>query len=294
MVLAVLAACDGATVFGPCSVDDPCGGGAVCNLSGPGGDGKEGICIEEDGDLDGDGLPNGRDFCNQQPGGQFDEDLDGIGDDCDRCPIAPPPATADPDGDLVDSPCDPDPAAGGDTIAVFDGFNAGLPANWKPTGPWEFRGGEVVITADPVTQATLIAGLPLVTTQLAVLGQYRIDAADGAAVQNFAGVSAIDRRPAGVAVVQCGGARAGGIDSVLLDTDAGASAQPLENLFDPASRYRVAQKIENTQAGCAMIADATTGAVQATTGGEAPTEGGLVAKGVTARFQYLLVVQRPN
>ncbi|MDQ3364868.1 MAG: hypothetical protein M3680_05510 [Myxococcota bacterium] len=285
-----LVACGGAEVGGPCDRDTPCDDGAVCNLSTESG---EGVCIAADGDVDGDGLRNDKDFCNGQAGGEYDEDADGIGDDCDRCPIAPPPATPDRDGDAVDAPCDPDSSVAGDSIVVFDGFNAGLPANWKMTGTWEFRGGEVVVaTADPSTVAILSAPLPLVTTKLAVLAQYRIDTADPAATQNLAGVTAIDRRPAGVSATTCGGSRAGGADSLLLDTDTGASAKPFLNLFNPASRYFVAQKLEGLQAACAMIADAEQGAVNATTGGESPSEAGLVVRGVKARFQYLLVVQR--
>jgi hypothetical protein len=295
IVIAVaLTACGDVEVGGPCSLDDPCDDGAVCNLSADGSDGRAGICIVGSGDIDGDGLRNDKDFCNAKPGGQFDEDLDGIGDDCDPCPIARPPAIADADGDAVDSPCDPDASAAGDAIAVFDGFNAGMPSGWKTVGMWDFRGGEVIATAnDPTMFATLLAPLPLVTTKLAVLAQYRIDRVDTTATQNFAGVTTVDRRPAGVSVVQCGGHRAGNVDSVLLDTDTGAMATPLESLFDTAGRYRVAQRTTGAQAGCALQTETAMGAAQQSTGGESPTEGGLVAKAVTARFQYLLVVQRP-
>jgi len=284
-------ACGGAEVGGPCALDAPCGDGAVCNLSTPDG---AGVCIEAGGDLDGDGLRNDRDFCNDRAGGAYDEDLDGVGDECDRCPIARPLETPDVDGDMVDAPCDPDSVTPGDRIAVFDGFNAGMPTGWNAVGTWEFRGGEVVVTPpDPSTLATLMAPLPLSTTKLAVLGQWRVDAVEPGATSSLVGVTALDRRPAGVSSVTCGGQRAGAADSLILDTDSGAAAKPFANLFDTASRYRVAVKLEGIQAACAMIADAEEGAVQQTTGGEAPTEGGLVARGATARFQYLLVVQRP-
>jgi hypothetical protein len=197
--------------------------------------------------------------------------------------------------DLVDAPCDPDSAVAGDQIVVFEGFNSTIPENWKQTGTWEALGGEVRITPpDSSTLAILSAPLPLFTTKMAVLGQYRIDSADATASQSLVGVTALDIRPAGVSSVSCGGARAGGMDSLLLDTDAGAAARPFANLFDSASRYQVAQKLEGIQAACAMIANAEQGAVSQTTGGEAPTEAGLIARGASARFQYLLVVQRGN
>lgn len=293
VALLAIYGCGDATLGGPCSLDEPCDDGEVCDVGNPGG----GKCLPAGGDVDNDGLPNDRDFCHRAPGGAFDEDGDLLGDSCDPCPIARPPDAPDPDGDAVDSPCDPDPSTPGDTIAVFEGFNEGIPASWlRSTGAtWEPRGGEVVGTAaDPSTLGTLTAPVPLVTTRMAVLAQYRIDATDATATQNFSGVIAIDRRPAGVAAILCGGARAGGMDNLLLDTDTGASSKLLAGLFDPASLYRVALRLEGAQAACALQADAVMDAVQASTGGEAPSEAGLAIRGVTARFQYLLVVQRPN
>lgn len=295
IVVALIASgCGGDSGGGPCTRDEACARGEVCNLSAPDAPGM-GTCIPDDGDIDGDGLRNDRDFCHGQPGGAYDEDLDLLGDDCDRCPIAPPPATPDADGDELDSPCDPDPGAAGDQVVAFDGFNAPLPETWSMTPGWELRGGEVVATPpEPTEFLTLVAPLPLVTTKLAVLAQYRVDRVDASATQNFAGVTAIDRRPAGVSTVVCGGSRAGGIDSVLLDTDTGASSMRLMNLFDPAGRYRVAERIDGIQSACAMISDTEMTAVQQTTGGEAPTEAGLTVRAATVRFQYLLVIQRSN
>src|SRR5215218_9175621 len=96
--LGSLGGCGSSTLAGPCSLSSPCSDGEICDFTDPAGP----VCIDSDGDLDGDGLPNGKDFCQHQAGGEFDEDKDGIGDDCDRCPIAPPRATPDTDGDMVD------------------------------------------------------------------------------------------------------------------------------------------------------------------------------------------------
>ncbi len=282
----------GAEIGAPCSLDNPdCGDGAVCNLSAP--DGNT-TCIDAGGDIDKDGLRNDKDFCNNGPGGQYDEDGDGIGDDCDRCPIARPLATPDSDNDAVDAPCDPDSSTDGDEIALFEGFNSGMmPDGWKAVGTWQFKLGEVVGTPpDPATLATLTGPLPLLTTHVAALASYRIDGVDMAATTSYVGVSTIDRRPAGVSAVSCGGQRAGGADSLLLDTDTGAAPKPFTNLFDQASRYRVAEKLDGITAACSMIADNEQGAVQQSTGGNAPSEGSVFARGATARFQYLLVVQR--
>jgi hypothetical protein len=288
-----VSACDPVVDIGaPCSLDDPCGEG-VCNLSGPG----EPVCVESDGDLDGDGLPNKSDFCNQRPGGQFDEDGDALGDDCDPCPIARPSARADTDTDGVDSPCDPDPTLDGNRISLFEAFNNGLPASWRKEGggTWDARGGEAIFTAtDPTMTAILTVPVPLSSRHMAVQASYRIDRVDGAATTNLAGVISIDRRPAGITPVSCSGTRAGGMDSLIVDSTAGTAAKPLANLFDPGGLYRIAQLIDNATGACAMTANTQTGAVSAATTGEAPTEAGLTARAVDAKFQYLLIVQRPN
>jgi hypothetical protein len=286
----LLFGCGAESIGGPCSLDEPECGSGICNLTTADGNG---VCIASDGDVDGDGLPNGKDFCNQGAGGAYDEDGDLIGDDCDRCPIARPLAAPDTDTDMVDAPCDPDSAVNGDRIVLFEGFNGAIPSTWKSVGTWEIRGGEVVGTPpDTATLATLTGSLPLSTTKLAVLGSYRVDNVTAGAASSYVGVTAIDRRPAGVAAVSCGGQRAGGADSLLLDTDTGAAPKPFVNLFDTASRYRVAERLEGITAACSMIADAEQGAVSQNTGGNAPTEAGVFTRGATVRFQYVLVVQR--
>jgi hypothetical protein len=287
IVTLLLAGCGG-DLGGPCSATDRCEEG-VCDLTDPAG----ATCIAADGDLDGDGIRNDDDFCNHEPGGAFDEDADGFGDECDRCPTARPEASPDADADEVDSPCDPDPTVDGDRIVVFDGFNSGLPADWKASAGWQFVGGEAVVTpADPILVEQVSAVLPLVSQQIAVLGQYRIDEVDAQATQNFAGIVALDQRPAGGSIIQCAGTRTGTLDRLVLDTDTSTDSATFTDLFDSASLYRIALRLDRTEAACAMIADEETGATQTTSGGEAMTEAGLVAKGATARFQYLLVVQR--
>lgn len=58
-------------------------------------------------DSDGDGVPDGRDNCPEQPNpGQADEDGDGRGDACDNCPQQPNPEQADEDGNGVGDACE--------------------------------------------------------------------------------------------------------------------------------------------------------------------------------------------
>ncbi len=289
MVALLLGGCGGGGSGGPCSATDLCDDGAVCDFTAADGP----TCVDADGDEDGDGLPNSKDFCQHQMGGAYDEDLDGYGDDCDRCPIAPPPATPDTDGDEVDSPCDPDPREPGDRIVVFDGFNGGaLPASWKATPGWIVQGGEARITpATPTEVATLTAPLSLVSTKMAILAKYRVDSVMGGATESSASVIGVDRRPAGVTTITCGGSRVG-TDRLFLDTGVAGAQDTMEALFDPAGEYRVALKLDGATAQCALISTRDTGAAQAMTSGEAMSEAGLAARGATIRFSYLLAVQR--
>ncbi|MEO8702701.1 MAG: hypothetical protein ABI867_21835 [Kofleriaceae bacterium] len=277
-----------AELGGTCSLDDPCDN-AVCDFTDPAGP----TCIERDGDLDGDGIPNNQDFCNHADGGRFDEDRDGIGDDCDRCPIAPPPSQPDSDNDTVDSPCDPDPSEDGDTIVVFEGFNEGIPSTLTATAGWQVMGGEAIGTPTAAdVDEELTAALPLTSQTVAVVGQYRVDTVLAAATQSFAGVETLDERPAGGSEILCSGSRTGSIDRLLLVTDTGTSTKDFTNLFNTASVYRVALSLAGAGAGCAMIADEERGATQTSTNGELMNRAGLVVRGAVARFQYLLVVQR--
>jgi len=280
----------GVEIGGQCSLENTCESGAICDFTDPGGP----VCIDADGDLDGDGIPNGMDFCEHAPGGAFDEDRDGVGDECDRCPIAPPPATPDADNDDVDAPCDPEPTEDGDQLVAFDGFNNGLPANWTASDGVTFVGGEAVATpADPVAFEQLVAPLPLVSQHMAVLVQYRVDSVDPQATAPFAGIVALDQRPAGGTVIRCGGARTGTSDRLLLDADAGtASDDFMTSLFDSAGLYRLALQVDNASAGCAIVADLETGAAQATSTGEVLNQAGFAVRGAVARFQYVMVVQR--
>ncbi len=251
------------------------------------------VCIDAKGDIDGDGIPNDKDFCDHMPGGAFDEDQDGIGDECDACPIAPPPATPDPDGDGVDSPCDPDPQTPGDRIVLFNGFNAPLPQGWTASINWQVQGGEAIVTpTDTSSTETLAIPLSIATSHAVLFTAYRIDKTIPGTPQIDTAIAAVDRRPAGVASVACGGSRGGSGDLLRLETDISTGTKPFMNLFDPASLYRVTDQLDGASANCGMIADKEVGAVTATTGGNAPTEADLTSRGAVARFSYVLVIAR--
>ena len=289
-LLLVLAGCGGASLGGPCSTTQPCGAGAVCDLTDPAGP----TCIDGAGDVDGDGIPNAKDFCEHAPGGAHDEDSDGIGDDCDPCPIAKPPATPDPDGDAVDSPCDPDPHTAGDQILLFDGFGDGLGSGWTATTPasWTVVGGELIVSNIP-TQDYLRANVTE-AQHMAIEASFRVDKLETGATTHLVAVHAHDPRPAGVASLECGVVHAdsGTGDVVDLETNQSISSSPaVGSAFDSAALYQAAAYDSGNSVGCTVIGDGRAlGAVQAPVTPDALPSIALTARAVTARFQWVLVV----
>ena len=109
----------------------------------------------------------------------------------------------------------------------------------------------------------------------------------------YIGLVARDQRPASNAIVRCGSQRSNAVgDSLSLEGDGGGMSAPVVNAFNSASLYSVALRLQGVSAQCAMIADATMVAAEATTSGEALTQAGIFVKGGTARFSYVLAIQR--
>ena len=302
LLVLVLAGCGassgspGEPIGSPCSLKDPCAKGAVCDLTDPNG----AVCIDANGDLDGDGIPNGHDFCEHAAGGLYDEDQDGIGDDCDPCPVSPPPATPDPDGDAVDSPCDPDPRTPGDHILLFDGFNGdALDPRWKATTPtaWSAQGGEAVADLTGLGTEQYLSANPGEALHFALEASYRIDQLDTSIVTHLVAVRATDPRPAGVAQFECGVVHSDqgtGGDVVDLETNLNtASTSATKSGFDTASLYELAAASSAGQVGCTVIGDgAGLGAVQAPITADSLATASLAAQGVKVRFQWVLVIGR--
>jgi hypothetical protein len=106
-------------------------------------------------DIDGDGVLNTSDNC---PGvanvGQYDEDGDQMGDECDPCPQLGTAADhADPDGDKIGNACDPRPSMAGDALAYWNGFHVASAMLPEPfvmihgeADRWSVSGGQLVFT----------------------------------------------------------------------------------------------------------------------------------------------------
>jgi len=294
---ACTASSGGEPLGGSCSHAVPCATGGVCDYTAVDGP----ICIDAEADTDGDGLINAIDHCPNVPGGLYDEDNDGIGDDCDKCPIAPPPAVPDPDGDDVDSPCDPDPNTPGDHILFFDGFQgSALGSAWIAAGDptlWTPEGGELVVDSDvPAEQYLTINVAP--QPNFAVETSYRVDELETSATTHTVATRALDSRPAGTAVFECGA-----VDSdvaisevVALQTDVNSTSHPAEiPAFASASLYESAAYASGPSVGCTVIGDNM--AVGTTQSAITPSSLGQVSLGVravTARFEWVLVVGHAN
>ncbi len=296
---ATLLACGAMTptsthIGGPCDANNKCDSGQICDRTNPGGQ----ICIDVNGDIDGDGIPNGKDFCEHMAGGAYDEDGDGIGDECDPCPIAPPPAQPDPDGDAVDSPCDPDPRTPGARILLFNGFNVPV-AN--AGADWKFQNGDAVVTpSGPEVVEELPFPIATVSNHVTIFAAYRIDGASTTATTADAAVKSRAMLPFDKTVVQCGGSRASGADAVLLaqtDTEMATTqnSKTIGTAFSPTATYKVAQQTDDAVASCALAGDtmADSGAIQLPINGSTPTQAVLYARGATVRFSYILVVEQP-
>jgi hypothetical protein len=291
VILLIPAAC-GSSIGSTCDLQHHCGDGEVCDYGAPGG----GVCLDAAEDADGDGLRNDKDFCHRTPGGDHDEDLDGIGDICDSCPIAAPRDTLDADGDAVESPCDPDPREPGDEILLFDPFTT-LDARWTPTtaSAWEVRGGEVVASLAGVAAQDSFSTVVTGRGNLSFQGSYRVDRIEASANQHLVAVFAGDPRPAGVADVQCGVNKFDGAagELVVVETNQAAMNTPVMGAFETASLYRAGVYITGTRAGCSVIADGNAlGIVQASITPDQLSSIALTARAVTVKFQWVLVTGR--
>ena len=284
----------GSTLGGPCDAMSFCNKGEVCDYTADGGP----ICITGEGDLDGDGIPNAMDFCEHQAGGATDEDQDGIGDDCDRCPIAAPPSSPDSDGDAVDSPCDPDPHTAGDEILLFENFAAPtLDAKWKPTtaSVWKVQGGEVIATAPASGPQDYLTAVIAGKNNIAIEASWRVDKIDTSVtpVQHLVELYMKDPRPAGVASMACGTSRTeGGTgDLVLVETNQGVMSYGVQDAFNTGALYRAGGYVSGVSAGCSVIANGKPlGAVQAAITADQLSSIAISAKAATVRFQYVLIV----
>ena len=140
---------------------------AACSFDGGGiaddtGDPDAAIDAPGSGDQDDDGIADADDNCPATANsGQEDEDGDAVGNVCDNCPHVgnadqandgEAAAGVDPDG--AGDACDPYPAAPGNDILYFEGFDdAGVLGDWSivGNGQWSVSGGDLVQASPTAT-----------------------------------------------------------------------------------------------------------------------------------------------
>lgn len=133
----------------PCSDDGhqcPTGQSCVANFcmytNAPGPDASSPDAPPGTIDTDKDGMPDTQDNCPKVANtDQLDEDGDGVGNACDACPQIASAAATDSDGDGLPDACDPNPTGTTrDSQWLFEGFHAGLPAQWTGSTHWAASG----------------------------------------------------------------------------------------------------------------------------------------------------------
>ncbi|MCE9577616.1 MAG: hypothetical protein K8W52_30985 [Deltaproteobacteria bacterium] len=93
---------------------------------------------------------------------RFDEDSDGVANDCDNCPTVVNADQADRDennqGDGVGNACDPHPLVRGDAITLFHGFDdGGEVADWTTVGTWTVLDGDYAMSTSGLTAVGALA-----------------------------------------------------------------------------------------------------------------------------------------
>lgn len=242
-------------------------------------------------DIDGDGVFNASDNCPTAANpAQLNEDGDPRGDACDECPPVASSAIVDGDGDSVGDACDPNPTTGGDQLVLFEGFGAGLPAGWTPTGNWTVSGGNVVLTTIDTELKTLV--IPVAGSVRQTLST---DVTITALVNQTSGsLGIVDRFDGtGATGLHCGGARLAAEAFGIINGANGTSIQTVAGTFGVGDRFQLRFRRDNGDYTCATTAapiftvSAQPGVVL--TG----TSIGLRARTASATFRWIMLVRSP-
>lgn len=253
-------------------------------------------------DNDGDGVKNEVDNC---PGvfnsGQYDEDNDAKGDECDPCPhLSLPTADEDGDEDGVGNGCDPRPTSAGDAIAYWNGFHvagSGLPSTLAmvhgAANRWSVAGGSLVFTRGTVDDW----GMPVVDVGAA---HHTIDATFDVTA-DYTGASA-----AGVAVDVAADDTDGFECQSRVDQDYREMWRRDPSAFDgwalvsnqfattPNETYRITLTRTATNLNCTNTRGTMTAVTLAnTTASVGNTRAGLFARNVDVKFRYVIVIKSP-
>ena len=243
------------------------------------------------GDRDNDGVGDTIDNCPDRANAdQGNEDGDRFGDVCDPCPPVADDNPPDADGDGVANACDPD-ATRADRIVLFEGFHGPLPASWDRTGAWTVTGDEVEVSAGGNNVvATLLPGVA-VTALTRIAASVIVDATttstpDIDVVNPFGaadGVTCALAQAAGgrqLAMTELGAATTGNTTLAMAWTEGTPYVVTLDRTL---ARFSCEAKAQGatTRVGSTINTTFSTTAV------------GLRSHGITARYQWLMVITSP-
>jgi len=249
-------------------------------------------CVEDsDGDQDDDGVADAADNCPAIANGdQHNEDRDRFGDKCDPCPPVMDDNPADGDDDGVADACDPRPMMGGDRIAVFEGFGAGIPTGWVQGGNGEWlQMGDDLTTHPPDTGGPAFSALSITTNAQTgnetSSGAMTVESID--AVQN-SGVS-INTNSAGQSAIICFVVRDQQGDNLTVSDFQSDTSMPFALVAAP---YRIDLRRDGTMYSCTGDQSGTGATVEGTFPlVNSPYARGISAFGLAARFHWFMVVE---
>jgi len=284
--------CEVTCASGSCPAGFHCDQGLCRNQTGPCGDG--GIDGPAD-DVDSDGVLNVNDNCpNDSNTDQANEDGDEYGDVCDPCPPFGTMAdNDDSDGDGVGNGCDTDPTSAGNRIEYFFGFSqTGVPPGGDATpGMWTFDGsGEATVTASAAGLASLVWPVPSTTGTVSTLVHFVPTVVPPPPL----GMGVIDRYDTMAKGVQCwfnSSAAGTPISFKLMELNNTTPMAIVAQSMAASQTYSIDLTTRGTAYSCSEKAIPKISG--SSTVSSTARWAGVVAKNVTARVQWVLIVTGP-
>lgn len=277
----------------PDGIGHSCGGGMEAPIDAAI-DGAVDIDAAIDGppsDPDGDGIIGANDNCPTiANASQHNEDSDALGDVCDPCPVST--TNTDADGDGIGNDCDPRPNMPGDTLVLFEPFATTIPAAWNiGVGSWTVVNDELRITGS-ATPYGLRTNIPATSRMMAVTSVVPDTVTAGGSI--------------GITNPYASASGGGGILCSLFQPAAGSREISVYDLttdvvidnhtyawVDDVPYILAAVRVD-TSYSCLSIGSAVIPPPQ---GNSSTTVTGPViglrSDGVTARFQWLMIIQMP-
>ena len=272
----------------------PDGSGHSCGGTGTTIDAVETPDAPDEPDTDGDGITNRTDNCAAiANSNQHDEDGDAVGDVCDLCPVSA--TNTDSDGDGVGDGCDPRPMTGGDTFVLFEPFAQGIPQGWNiGAGAWTVGNDDLRIVSGVGLTNGLRTNVPATPRMMAVASVVP-EAVFGTAPT--IGITNPYASALGGGGILCSLSQpaAGGRVLSLFDLATNAEIDSHSLAWVESVPYILAAVRYDTIYQCSNVSGMMGTPAQGTTATTviAPMIG-LRSSGVTARFQWLMIVQIGN